>query len=241
MYRIQFVIVFSIALIILTTFIGCLIHKEYFNEEPDGNDANSQSCISLLNASISMKNFPYDKFNDNAKSVATMLDPGMSSQLSEFNQLPVVKSRCMIPKNKFDTFGVSVNDAVCTARTQDNTVNVTLPYVKDTISGCAININDKTPQDVEAILSNLYTLRTEKQLNELQELGQRQNTAAAQLKTLEDINARIQDEKKHFDDDTLIINQNNTVETDKLNKNKVQSSVLSNQQNTLKALLTSSW
>ena len=230
-----------IALLILTISFGSLIHNESFNQEPDGNDANSQSCISLLNASISMKNYPYDKFNDNAKSVATMLDPGMSSQLSESTKLPVIKSRCMIPDNKFDTFGVSVNDLVCTAKTQDNTVNVTLPYVKDTISGCAININDKTPQDVEAILSNLYTLRTEQQLNELHELGKRQNNAAVELKTLEDINARIQDDKKHFDDDTLIVNQNNTVETEKLNKNKVQSSVLSNQQNALKTLLTSSW
>lgn len=241
MYMIPFIIVFTIALLIIVLVFSSLIHKERFNQEPDGNDANSQSCISLLNASISMKNFPYEKFNDNAKSVATMLDPGMSSQLSEATILPVIKSRCMIPDNKFGTFGVSVNDSVCTARTQDNTVNVTLPYVKDTISGCAININDKSPQDVEAILSNLYILRTEQQLNELHELGIRQNHAAIELKTLEDINARIQDDKKHFDDDTLIVNQNNTVETDKLNKNKVQSSVLSNQQNALKTMLTSSW
>ena len=113
--------------------------------------------------------------------------------------------------------------------------------ISPSVSFSLININDKTPQDVEAILSNLYTLRTEQQLNELHELGKRQNNAAVELKTLEDINARIQDDKKHFDDDTLIVNQNNTVETEKLNKNKVQSSVLSNQQNALKTLLTSSW
>lgn len=218
--------------------------------ELDGEDRNNYDCAKLMENNIYFKD-KYQSLNDNAKTIVSMMQPGLSEQYKETGTEKYMKSMCIIPKCKMDLFSFKLEqDPIkggeskqCRATTKDGKVEVIMPYVSDVTSGCALKFNDyaQQPEKVEILLNNLVKISDESNQKIKDNSINLRNVRQNEVNTLNEHNDNLQAEKNsYFDKNQQQVNQINEL-LPKVNDVETKYNDLQKQKQSLTDSLNTNW
>lgn len=177
----------------------------------DGEDLNNHSCPKLMNNSAYLKNH-YKNFNDNAKMIASFMEPGLSEEYMETESKKHLKGMCIIPDDKIVSYNLFVQEdpvkggpsQVCKANLTNKITNevteVVMPYVNNVNKGCALVFSDygNDPKKVETLLNNLDQLSNEYNEQVKAKNIELKNTKQNEYNSFENANRQIQSEEQKF-------------------------------------------
>jgi len=211
-YEILWVSVFALIILVVVALQPYKAETKEMFEKLDGEDMNSHSCPKLMNNSLILKDH-YKKFNKNAKTIASFMEPGLSEKYMETDSKKHLKGMCIIPDNKISSYELNLMDdpvkggpsQICKGVLEDKktnkTIEVVMPYVRDVNSGCALVFNDyaNDPKKVEDVLTNLQKLSDQynekaKQRN-LDQKDRKQNEHNSYIST----NNQLNNQRQNYD------------------------------------------
>jgi hypothetical protein len=171
---------------------------EKYTTEPNGEDPNNHSCVKIMKSSPYLKAY-FDKFNKNAKTIASVLDPGLSDQYMETDSVQVLKGMCIIPDgDKMTSYKLNIESdpnkggtsSRCRAVSQNGKIDLVLPYINDKVSGCGIVFSEygNNPKKIERVLNDLYYLSNEENEKVKAKVKDQKNEVSSTLEILTGVN-----------------------------------------------------
>jgi hypothetical protein len=215
-YEILWVSIFALLLLVVAALQPYKTEGFAVNaKQLDGENLNNHSCPTLMNNSIYLKDH-YNKFNKNAKMIASFMEPGLSEEYMETESKKHLKGMCIIPDNKITSYNLFVQEdpvkggpsQICKASITDNITReekeVIMPYVSDVNSGCALVFSEygNNHKQVERLLDNLHILSNEYnekvKANKIEQKNVKQN----EYNSFDNANTQINNEERTYNNMT---------------------------------------